>query len=104
MENNTNLELTPMERFGKFLAENLKPEVVEELLKEDAKTHPEENNPLDLLVKETLAEEANRLVVIDHRTHNRLENYGRIMDVWDVKIKFDLQDDNRTLKVFINDR
>ena len=62
------------------------------------------SNPLERVVKPTLAKTANRLVVIDHRTkHDRLENFGRIIDAWDVKIELDLQDDNRTLKVFITD-
>ena len=65
-----------------------------------------EGNPSirDERVVPTLATTTNRLVVVDHRTkHDRLENFGRIIDAWDVKIELDLQDDNRTLKVFITD-
>lgn len=105
MENNTNLELTPMERFGKFLAENLKPEALEELLKKDAKEHPEENNPLDLLVKLPIAgmlHDVTRLVVVNWSKDASLEkgDFGRIIDKWNCKVRLMLQDEGKTLKVF----
>lgn len=45
--------------------------------------------------------EVTRLVVVDHRGE---EPIGRIIDTMPVKIEASLQDDNRTLKIFITKR
>ena len=44
-----------------------------------------------------------RIVVIDHQKKN-CENFGRIVDEWNIKLNFSYQDDNKTLKVIISDR
>ena len=41
-----------------------------------------------------------RLTVVDHTTGGG----GRVLEKWDVKVELSVQDDGRTLKVFVNDR
>lgn len=48
-----------------------------------------------------IADKVTRLVIIDHRKD--IKPYGRIIDKWGVKVNCILQDDNRTLKIFITD-
>ena len=56
--------------------------------------------PLDTVVIPKIAE-VTRLVVVDHRGE---EPIGRIIDTMPVKIETSLQDENRTLKIFITKR
>ena len=42
-----------------------------------------------------------RITVIDHRSG--IKSRGRVYEVWDCKLTLDVQDEGRTLKIFIND-
>lgn len=42
-----------------------------------------------------------RFVVIDHRT--KTESFGRFLDEWNIKLSYDIQDNGKTLKIFMND-
>lgn len=43
-----------------------------------------------------------RFEVIDHR--KKAKPHGRIFTAWDIKVELAIQDNQRTLKVFINDK
>ena len=42
-----------------------------------------------------------RLVVVDHRKDTK--DFGRILDIWNIKLKYSWQDNKKTLKIFIKD-
>lgn len=46
-----------------------------------------------------------RIVILDHRHENLgTDKHGRVLEVWNVKPCFELQDGGKTLKIFIDDR
>lgn len=62
--------------------------------------------PHERVVKPTLAEiedKADRIVIVDHKGRRKL-NGGRIVDKWNSKLEFSIQDDGRTIKIFIRDK
>lgn len=45
-------------------------------------------------------DEVTRLTVVDHSKNGQ----GRVFEKWNIRVTLDLQDDGRTLKVFVDDR
>jgi hypothetical protein len=46
------------------------------------------------------AKRLSRVCVVDHQKNGA----GRLLDMWQVSVRFSLQDDGRTLKIFLTDK